>query len=166
MIREQPQQSTGKSARQTRELTRRISKLSEAQAAMSWGVILLIILVLGTIYLTQSSRTAAVGRNIQRLDYRLGEIQRVNAGLERDIAEAQALERLQQEATRLGFIPAQSTDIEYKVIDNYPAAPTTTANVPAPQAARPQRPETIREALRVVLQDRLDDFMRGESGER
>lgn len=166
MIREQLQQSTGKSARQTREFTRRLSKLGEAQAAMSWGVILLIIMVLGAIYLTQSSKTAAIGRNVQRLDYKLEQIQQVNATLERDIAEAQALERLQQEAARLGFVSAQATDIEYKVIGNYPAAVATPANPSPPAAARPQPPETIRDALLVVLQERLDDFMQGEAGER
>jgi cell division protein FtsL len=166
MIRDHIPQPAAKSARKTRELSRRIGKLSEAQAAMSWGVILLIVMVLGAIYLNQSSKTAAVGRSAQRLDYKLGEIERVNADIERDIAEAQGLQRLDQEATRLGFVPAQSSDIEYEVIGNYPAAllASPAAAPQEPQRAKP--PETMQEALRIVLQDRLDDFMRGESGER
>lgn len=166
MIREHSQQTAGKSARQTRELTRRISKLTEAQAAMSWGVILLIIMFLGAVYLGQSSRTAAIGRNVQYLDYKLEEIQRVNSGIERDIAEAQALERLQQEAARMGFVPAQSTDIEYQVVENYPAASAVTTSAPARETERPQPPGSMQEALLIVLRDYWDNFMRGESGER
>jgi hypothetical protein len=121
---------------------------------------------LGAVYLSQSSRTAAVGRNVQYLDYRLGEIQRVNSSIERDIAEAQALERLQQEAARMGFVPAQSVDIEYKVIENYPTAPAATSSVQTRETERPQPPESMQEALLIVLQDYWDDFMLGESGER
>jgi cell division protein FtsL len=165
MIREHTQQSTGQSARKAREVTRRFSKLTEAQAAMSWGVILLFVLLLGAIYLNQSSRTAAVGRHVQWLNYTLEEIRHENSRLERDIAEAQTLERLQQEAARMGFVYAQSTDIEYKVIDNYPAAAPSTTVLPARETERPHIPETMKEALTVVLQDRLNDLMRGESGE-
>jgi len=165
MIREHTQQSTNQSARKTRELSRRLSKLTEAQAAMGWGVILLIVMCLGAIYLNQSSKIAAVGRHVQQLDYALGEIQHENARIERDIAEAQAVERLQQEAARLGFVTAQSSDIEYKVIPNYPAGAPTGSTLTTEETERTRSPETMKEAILIILRSRLDDLMRGESGE-
>ena len=165
MIGEQTQQSSGKSARRTREVARRLNKLTEAQAAMGWGVILLLIMVLGAIYLNQSSKTAAVGRSVQQLDATLGEIQRVNASIERDIAEAQSLDRLQAEATRMGFVPAQSTDIEYRVIENYPALGQDTPELPNPVEMRPRVPETMQDALLIVVEEQMGTLMRGEAGE-
>ncbi len=132
---------------------------------MGWGVILLIVMCLGAIYLNQSSKIAAVGRHVQQLDYALGEIQHENARIERDIAEAQAVERLQQEAARLGFVTAQSSDIEYKVIPNYPAGTPTGSTLTTEETERTRSPETMKEAILIILRSRLDDLMRGESGE-
>ena len=165
MVHERQQKTVNRSARQTRELVRRLGKLSEAQAAMGWGIILLILTLLGAIYLNQSSKIAAVGRHVQELQYELNEVQRENAQVERDIAEAQSLERLHAETVRLGFVPSQASDIEYLVVPDYPDT------LPAPFSSlatnvRPNRPvETMREALQIVLQERIDDLMRGESVE-
>ncbi len=165
MVHERQHQSVNKSARQTRELVRRLGKLTEAQAAMGWGVILLIITLLGAIYLNQSSKVAAIGRHVQELDYNLAEIQRENRQLEREIAEAQSLERLQKEMDRLGFVPSNVFDIEYLVILDYPASitPPTSSTIKDGHSTRPV--ETVREGLLIVLHDRLDDLMRGESSE-
>ncbi len=83
MVQEQFQRSMSRSSRHTRELGRKLSKLTEVQAAIGWGLILLVIALLGVIYLNQSSRIATVGRRVQTLQYDLGEIQRENADLER-----------------------------------------------------------------------------------
>jgi cell division protein FtsL len=159
------QPAANKSARQTRELVRRLGKLTEAQAAIGWGVILLIITLLGAIYLNQSSKIAAVGRHVQELEFELDEVKRENTQLEREIAEAQSLDRLYGEVGRMGFVPADVSSIEYLVIPNYPstAAPPVALIDSESRARRPV--ETMREALQIVLQDRLDDLMRGESGE-
>ncbi len=165
MVHERQQSSVNKSARQTRELVRRIGKLTEAQAAMGWGVILLIIMLVGAIYLNQSSKVAAVGRHVQQLDYELSQIQRVNTQLKRDIAEAQSLDRLHAEMSRMNFVPSTAADIEYMVIPDYPEAASPRLSMPA-QTEKPVRPvETMRDALGIVMQDYLDDLMRGESGE-
>ena len=89
MVQEQFQRSMSRSSRHTRELARRFSKLTEVQAAVGWGLILLIIALLGVIYLNQSSRVAIVGRRVQTLRGDLIDIQRVNADLEEDIAVTQ-----------------------------------------------------------------------------
>lgn len=165
MVHEGQQITVNKSARQTRELVRRIGKLSEAQAAMGWGVVLLIITLLGAIYLNQSSKVAAVGRHVQELEYELNQVQRENDQLKREIAEAQSLERLQGDMGRLGFVPSTSLDIEYIVIPDYPELAAPPVSVAVQQEKSTRAVETIGDALQIVLQDRLDDLMRGESGE-
>jgi cell division protein FtsL len=165
MVQEGRQQVVNKSARQTRELVRRVGKLTEAQAAMGWGVVLLIITLVGAIYLNQSSEVAAIGRHVQELEYELNQIERENDEIKREIAEAQSLERLQKEMRSMGFVPSTFYEIEYLVIPEYPdsAAPTRAFGAREQKPARPV--DTISEALQIVLQDWLDDLMRGESGE-
>ena len=57
-------------ARQTREQLKRLNALTEAQAALGWGVILLLAALLGTVYVSQASRIATVGRRVQILQNR------------------------------------------------------------------------------------------------
>jgi cell division protein FtsL len=165
MVHEHQQQSVKKSARQTREVVRRLGKLTEAQAAMGWGIVLLIITLVGAIYLNQTSKVAAVGRHAQQLQYELDEVQRENGQIERDIAEAQSMERLSEGTIRLGFVASQAGDIEYLVIPDYP----DSSALPSLYAARAEKPapavETIADALQIVLQERLDVLMRGEFGD-
>lgn len=157
--------TVNKSARQTRELVRRMGKLTEAQAAMSWGIILLVLALVGAIYLNQTIKVAAVGRHVQELEFELTDIQGVNTQIKREIAEAQSLDRLQDEMEQFNFVPANAFDTEYLVIPNYPVTDTTLVPSPVQQEKNSKPVETIRDALQLVLQDHLDDLMRGESGE-
>lgn len=135
--------------------------LTEAQAALSWGIILALGALLGTIYLYQASRIASVGRHVQDLQNELDEIKRVNAELEREIAEGQSLTRLQSEAERLGFVRARPEDIEYLVIPDYPTAVSQTTTPAAPQPPPPI--ETVWEALATAFQNSVNNLVRGES---
>jgi hypothetical protein len=94
--------------------------LTEAQAAAGWGVIVVLGALLGAIYLNQASKIATIGRRVQMEQNELDEVKRANAELERQIAEAQSLERLDAEARRLGFVPSTPADIDYVVIPQYP----------------------------------------------
>ena len=140
-------------ARQTREQLKRLNALTEAQAALGWGVILVLAALLGTIYVSQASRIASVGRRVQILQNELTELKRQNNDLERDIAAAQAIDRLQAEATRLGFVEADPTDIEYIIVPDYPAEleETDPLEIPPTVTAVPPPVETVREALWPVL---------------
>jgi cell division protein FtsL len=135
--------------------------LTEAQAALSWGIILALGALLGTIYLYQASRIAGVGRHVQELQNELDNVKRVNAELEREIAEGQSLERLQSEAERLGFVRARPEDIEYLVIPDYPTAVSQITAPPAPEPPPPM--ETIWEALVRAFQSSVNNLVRGES---
>jgi cell division protein FtsL len=156
---------SAKAARKSRksksEKRKSLFLLTEAQAVLTWGVILALAALVGGIYLFQTSGIASVGRQVQILRSELNEIKRVNGELEREIAEAQSLDRLQEEAVRLGFGHAQPEDVEYIVIPNYPAA-----NLVAP-ASRiepvPEPAETIQEALWISFQASIGNLIRGES---
>lgn len=148
------------SARKAREHLRRLGWLTEAQAALGWGIILILAALLGVIYLGQSSRTATVGRRVQFLQEELDTLHRENATLERKIAAAQSLERLQQEAIRLGFTQADPDAIEYIIVENYPAStPEPVEPEPTPQPPA----ETMSEALWLIVRGSITGLMRGES---
>jgi len=156
--------------RQARELARRLGLLTEAQAAAGWGVILVLVALLGAIYLNQASKIAAIGRRVQTEQNDLDNVKLTNAELEREIAEAQSLERLDDEARRLGFVPSTPDDIDYIVIPNYPVEPAperADAGAPADVEENPVLPpETFWEAVGLAIRDMGIDLTRGETREQ
>lgn len=156
-----------RSTRQTRELARRLGKLTEAQAAVGWAVILVLAALLGAIYLNQTSEIAAAGRRVQILQNELDDLKRLNAETERQIAESESLDRLQQQAVAMGFVPATTEDIEFLVVPNFPAAGAGIADpaTPTPQAPRAMA-ETMQEALRLALQNAITRLFVGEYREQ
>ena len=135
--------------------------LTEAQAALSWGIILALGALLGTIYLFQASHIATVGRHVQDLQNQLDEVKRVNSELDREIAERQSLERLQSEAERLGFVRARPEDIEYLIIPDYPTAINQAEETLEPEPPPPV--ETFTEGLLLAFRASINDLVRGES---
>lgn len=152
-------------SRQTREQARRLTWLTEAQAAIGWGIILVLAALLGTIYLRQASQIATIGRHVQIMQNNLASIKQDNATLEQQIAEAQSLERLQTEAQRLGFVQADPDDIEYVVVPNYPADSGETAVVPPTPAPITGSPQTIGEAFWQQISSGVSNLIRGEARE-
>lgn len=154
-------------ARQTRDQLRRFRALTEAQAVLGWGAILLLAALVGAIYVNQASRIAAVGRRVQVMQGELEAIKQENAVLEREIAQAQQLSRLQTEAVRLGFVLADPDDIEYLIVPNYPTdVPEMNLTMqPATAVAVPTPPPTINDALWLTLQQRIRGFVQGEANE-
>jgi hypothetical protein len=156
--------------RQARELARRLGLLTEAQAAAGWGVIVVLGALLGAIYLNQASKIATIGRRVQMEQNELDEVKRANAELERQIAEAQSLERLDVEARRLGFVPSTPADIDYMVIPQYPtesAGPSILDAAEEVEAeAPPAPPETMWQALALAVRDLGIDLTRGETREQ
>ncbi len=153
--------------RQTRAQLKRLTRLAEFQAVLGWGVILVIAALLGTIFLRQSSRIATTGRQVQILQSGLIDLKRENSAIEKQIAEAQSLERLQSAAIRLGFIPARPDDIEYVIVPNYPVAETAVPEPSTPDAetAVAPPPATIRQAFWLAIEDSINDLVKGESRE-
>ena len=154
-----------RSSRQKREQARQIKRLTEAQAALGWGVILLLSALLGVIYLSQASSIATIGLHVQNLQEELDILKRDNAALQRQIAEAQSLERLQQEALRLGFVQAQADQIEYIVVPDYPTTPAAVEPAATP-AVTPPPPDTIGDVLWLSLGNSIQNMIYGEAGEQ
>ena len=152
--------------RSLRQQAKRLVWLTEAQAALGWGIIIILVALLGAIYLTQASKIAATGRRVQIMQGELTDIKRVNATLERQVAEAQALPLLQQRAAALGFIPANPNDIEYLVVPDYPTGPPPITTPPPEVIPTPEPITTIQEALWYAVKDYVAGLIEGESSER
>ncbi len=151
--------------RQARELARRFGLLTQAQAAAGWAVIIILGALLGVIYLNQISKVATIGRRVQREQAQLDEIKRQNADLELLIAEAQALDRLDDEARRLGFVPSTPDDTDYIAIPNYPSEPAPERGEATTAVEQPQTPESMWEAIVLTIRDLGIDLTRGEANE-
>jgi cell division protein FtsL len=144
-----------------KEKRKSLLRLTEAQAALGWGVILAIAAVLGAIYLHQTSEIASVGRRVQFLQNDLEEVKRVNATLEREIAEGQSLKRLQEAALKLGFQSAQPEEVEYIVIPDYPQ---TISLKQAPQTVPPPEPlDNMSEGIWTAFRSGIGDLVQGNS---
>jgi cell division protein FtsB len=158
------------SMRQKRERAKRLSWLTEAQAALGWGIILALVAVLGAIYLSQASRIAVTGRQVQIMQNELEALKRDNATFEKSIAELQSLDRLQARAREMGFVAAQPENIEYLVIPDYPlatAVPFTTQPQPDPVTTPTIQPlETMEEAIWRSIRQSVGSLIQGEAGEQ
>ena len=153
------------SKREKQRKARRRRILSDAQVALGWFVILALAALVGTIYLYQASRIASVGRKVQLLQNELDALKRENARLERGIAGAQALDRLHQEAQRLGFTRAGPEDIEYLIVEDYPVGEAEVPDQPEPAEPAPPPAETIGAALWQAAEERADRLVTGDAGE-
>jgi len=144
-----------------KERKKSILWLTEAQVALSWGVLLTLAALVGAIYLYQTSRIAESGRRVQRLQIDLDDTKQRNIELERDIAEAQSLDRLQEDSLKQGFTRASPEDVEYVVIPNFPEA--------GPEASTPENvlqgepAENMVEAIWLAIQNSVGDLIHGES---
>lgn len=102
---------------------KRAPSFFEAQAALSWGVIVALLALLGVVYLSEASQMISSGYHLQEMAGRLRELQKENTYLDAEIATAQHVEQLQRQAIGLGFSPAHPGDIEYLPVPNYPPTP-------------------------------------------
>ena len=153
------------SKREKQKQARRLRILSDAQVALGWFVILALAALVGTIYLSQASRIASVGRRVQLLQNELDDLKRENAMLERGIARAQSLDRLQVEAERLGFSRAAPEDMEYLIVTGYPNMETeseVTIESPLPLS---EPPPTIGEALWQGIEASVEGLVTGDARE-
>lgn len=144
-----------------KEHRKKKARLSEAQTVLGWSVILALAGLLGAIYLFQTSQIATVGRDVQFDQIELNSLKQQNAELQRDVTEAQSLERLRQEAARLGFVQASPEDIEYMIIPDYP---TRIGELQPQEIEGPvEMAGSMREAVWLYFRSSLNDLFRGES---
>ncbi len=154
-------QAADSNRKNKREKRKSKIRLTEAQVVLGWGVVLSLIALLGAIYLFQTSRIASTGRMVQELQIELNDIKRTNSELERDIAEAQSLKRLQSDADKFGFIKARPEDVDYLIVTDYPQENEMSLEEESSQ--QPEPLDEFRSAFIKFVIGKVDDLVRGES---
>lgn len=90
----------------------------DSKAALGFLLILATFSLVGWLYLTQASAVTATSYRIDELRLELDQLKNQNAALVVEIAELQALSRVEARARELGFVPA--TNLKYMPVANYP----------------------------------------------
>jgi len=112
-------------------LARRIPWRLERKAALGMLLVLLTASLVGWLYLTQASSMTTTGLQIEQLRDELSILTQQNAQLELEIAEWEALPRIEQRARELGFGPPDQ--VLYLPVPNYPVQrDDDPANQPTP----------------------------------
>lgn len=101
-------------------LTQSFTWRLERKAALGMLLILITVSLIGWLYLTQASSLATISFQTEKLRAELSMLNQQNAQLELEIAEWEALPRIEQRARELGFGPP--SQILYLSVPNYPVA--------------------------------------------
>lgn len=117
----------------------------QVQVIASLAAIAVVIVALGGLYLTEASRAATAGRDVQALQAQKADLQFAIDRQTALIAQAKAVARLEQRAVDLGYKPADMEQIDFVVVDGYygpNANVPVEASVPV-QAEVPNYDETL-----------------------
>ncbi|MCY4147087.1 MAG: hypothetical protein OXF90_11550, partial [Chloroflexi bacterium] len=115
---------------------RRFQTQSQATAIAILSVAVL--LILGSLYLSQVAAFAITNREIEDLISRRDEVKQQNERLIGEIASFRTVPRLYARAVEIGFRPAINDDIEYLVFAGYnPNRPTQPLAAAARHSAEP-----------------------------
>ena len=96
-----------------------------------WLLLTAILLLVGVVYLGQSSQAALTGRRIQDKQERLDRVNREIVQLRMDIATLSAPDRIDARARALGLHPPRPDQSKYLVVSNYPVEPAVAAALPS-----------------------------------
>lgn len=91
----------------------------QRQAVALGGLGLFIAIIMGALYLAQSSSLATLGRQLENLIAERNRLEQTNESLRADIAQLRSVPRLLARAKDLGFSESGNTRIEYIVVDGY-----------------------------------------------
>lgn len=90
----------------------------DSKAALGFLIIMAIFSLVGWLYLTQASAVTATSYRIDELRVQLDQIEHQNMALAVEIAQLEALPRIEARARELGFEPI--TEVTYLPVENYP----------------------------------------------
>jgi hypothetical protein len=99
---------------------------------------LFVAIIIGALYLSQSSSSAALGRELEVLIAERNSLEQQNEQLRAEIASLRGVPRLQTRAAELGFVLASIDQIDYLVVNGYnpnrseTVAPITEEEEPLP----------------------------------
>jgi uncharacterized protein (DUF3084 family) len=135
------------------------SRWRPQRQALALGVLsLFVAIIIGALYLSQSSSSSAVGRQLEILISQRDDLEQANEQLRAEIASLQSMPRLEQRAQELGFVPADVSDIEYLVVDGY--NPNRETSI-VPMQAKTNPVPTYDESFTGWLQQQID-LLRGQ----
>jgi hypothetical protein len=128
---------------------------AQTQVAAAAAVFFLVMAALGGLYLATATRAATAGRDVQRLEAEKTDLLHELDRLQAEIAAAQSVSRLEARARELGYVPANTDQVEYLVVPGYPAAPPAETAPPEADtvASLPDYDETLASWLAERLQD-------------
>jgi len=113
---------------------RRLPWQIDSKAALGFILILATFSLVGWLYLTQASAVTATSYRIDELRLELDQLKNQNAALALEIAQLEALPRIESRARELGFDP--TTDVRYLSIPDYPVSaeeePLVSSDIPLP----------------------------------
>ena len=91
----------------------------QTQLIATFAAIAVVIVALGGMYLAEASRTATAGRDVQSLQVQKVELEMSINRLNASIAQMKSVSRLENRVRELGFVPAQSAQVEFIIVDGY-----------------------------------------------
>lgn len=104
----------------------------QLQSAATWLLVLVTLSAVGGLYLASTSHWATTGRQLQALEARRDSLVIENGELRRELSTRQAVGRMAARAVALGYLPATYEQIEYLVVEGYPARNTNAAGAVQP----------------------------------
>ena len=128
----------------------------QRQAVALIGLGLFIAVIVGALYLAQSTTLATLGRQLEDLIARRNQLEQTNEQLRAEIAELRTVARLLARAKDLGFVDSGQGNIEYLVVSGY--NPNRVQAPPQVEEVEPDVP-VYDETFIGWLQQQWDDFM-------
>jgi len=98
----------------------------DSKAALGFILILATFSLVGWLYLSQASAVTTTSYRIDELRFELDRSDKENEALTLEIAQLEALPRIEARARELGFEP--TTNVRYLPIDNFPMPPTARSS--------------------------------------
>jgi hypothetical protein len=127
----------------------------QRQALALLSLSLFVGIIIGALYLSQSSSTSVVGRQLEDLISERDTLEQQNEELRAEIASLESMPRLEARAQELGFVAATDKDIEYLVVKGY--NPNRQTSVLPPTEATPV-PPAYDESFTGWVQQQLDSL--------
>lgn len=111
----------------------------QMQWIASLAAMAIAVIALGGLSLTEASRTATAGRDVQLLQDQKAELQFVIDRKTALIAQAKAVQRLETRAREIGFVPAEVEQMDFILVAGY-YGPQVKAPPATPPTAPPRLP--------------------------
>jgi hypothetical protein len=112
----------------------------QRQAVALVGLGLFIAVIIGALYLAQSTSLSTLGRQLEDQIAKRNQLEQTNEQLRAEIAELRTVSRLLARAHDLGFVDSGQANIEYLVVSGYNPTRGETATGPTVTDDQPDVP--------------------------